>query len=310
MSWVLIMSPSMPVTSVIAVTFRVPSDSRVTWMIRLTADGDLLPDGALGQIEVRHRHHRVEAIERVARAVGVDRRQAAVVAGVHRLQHVERFVAPDLADDDAIRTHTQGVDHEVALPDRALAFDVGRPRLEPDDVALPHHQLGGVLDRDDALEVRDEAGEHVEQRRLAGAGAARHDDVQPAGDRRAQEIEHRLRHRLALDEVVGAEPAGAKPPNRERRAVDRERRDDRVDARAVPQARVDHRARLVDAAADGADDALDDLHQVPVVPEDDVGQLEPAVPLDVDLIEAVDEDVRDVGVAQQRLRAVPDRRAR
>ena len=39
------------------------------------------------------------------------------------------------------------------------------------------------------------------------------------------------------------------------------------------QARVDHRARLVDAAADRADDALDDLHQVPVVLEDDVGAL-------------------------------------
>ena len=207
-------------------------------------------------------------------------------------------------------THTQRVDHEVALPDRALAFDVRRPRLEPDDVTLAHHQLGGVLDRDDALEVRDEAGEHVQQRRLAGAGAARHDDVETAGDRRAQEIEHRLGHRLALDHVFGADPAGAKTPDRERRAVDRERRNDRVDARPVPQPRVDHRARLVDAAADGADDALDDLHQVAVVPEEDVGQFEPAVSLDVDLVEAIDEDVRDVLDRGAALRAGPGRRAR
>ena len=64
-----------------------------------------------------------------------------------------------------------------------LPFDVRRPRLEPHDVALPQHQLGGVLDRDDALAVADEAREDVEQRRLAGAGAARDDDVEPAGRR-------------------------------------------------------------------------------------------------------------------------------
>ena len=73
------------------------------------------------------------------------------MAGVHRLQHVERFLAADLADDDAIGPHTQGVDHELPLPDGALAFDVGRPRLEPRHVLLVQLQLGGVLDGHDAL---------------------------------------------------------------------------------------------------------------------------------------------------------------
>ena len=35
--------------------------------------------------------------------------------------------------------------------DRALAFDVGRPRFEPDHVLLVQLQLGGVLDGRDAL---------------------------------------------------------------------------------------------------------------------------------------------------------------
>ena len=39
----------------------------------------------------------------------------------------------------------------MALPDRALAFDVRRPRFQPDDVLLLQLQFGGVLDRDDAL---------------------------------------------------------------------------------------------------------------------------------------------------------------
>ena len=73
------------------------------------------------------------------------------MAGVHRLQHVERLFAADLADDDAIGPHTQGVDDQLALAHRALPFDVRRPRFQPDDVALPQRQLGRVLDGDDPL---------------------------------------------------------------------------------------------------------------------------------------------------------------
>ena len=52
--------------------------------------------------------------ERVARRVRVDRRQRALVARVHRLEHVERLGAADLADDDAVGPHAQCVPHEVA----------------------------------------------------------------------------------------------------------------------------------------------------------------------------------------------------
>ena len=46
--------------------------------------------------------------------VGVDRGQRAVVAGVHRLQHVQRLGAAALADDDPVGPHAQGVAHQVA----------------------------------------------------------------------------------------------------------------------------------------------------------------------------------------------------
>ena len=59
--------------------------------------------------------------------------------------------------------------------------------------------------------------------------------------------------------------------------------------------------RLVDAAADRGDDPVDDPHDVVVVLEDDVRQLELAGPLDVDLARAVDHDLRDRLVAQERL---------
>ena len=143
---------------------------------------NLLPHGFLRQVGRAHRDHRLDTGQRVARRVGVHGGQRSVVTGVHRLQHVEGFLAADLADHDAIRPHTQGVDHELTLLDGALAFDVGRTGLETHDVLLVHLQFGRVLDRDDALLRRDEAGEHVEERRLTGAGAAADQTVQPRLD--------------------------------------------------------------------------------------------------------------------------------
>ena len=87
----------------------------------------------------------------------------------------------------------------------------------------------------------------------------------------------------------------------EGRAVDRERRRDHVDARAVHQAGVADRRGFVDAAADLADDALADVHQLRVVAEADIGQLDLAADLDVGAGGAVDHDVGDVVARQQRL---------
>jgi hypothetical protein len=81
----------------------------------------------------------------------------------------------------------------------------------------------------------------------------------------------------------------------------RQRRDDRVDAGAVGQAGVDHRRRLVDAPADRGDDPVDDAHDVVVVLEDDVRQLQLARSLDVDLARAVDHDFRDGVITEERL---------
>ena len=92
---------------------------------------DLLADRAQRQVDAGHQDEHLEAGERVARRVRVDRRQRAVVARVHRLEHVERLRAANLADDDAVGPHAQCVAHEVADADLALALDVRRARLEP-----------------------------------------------------------------------------------------------------------------------------------------------------------------------------------
>src|SRR5919106_6182934 len=117
--------------------------------------GHLLTNGAQRQVDTGHQHHRLEAGQHVARRVGVAGGHRAVVARVHGLEHVQRLAGTTLPDDDAIGAHAQGVAHELADRDRTLALDIGRPRLERHDVLLAELELGGVLDRDDPLVVRD-----------------------------------------------------------------------------------------------------------------------------------------------------------
>ena len=142
------------------------------------------------QLEAGHHDHGFQPGQGVARRVGVQRGHRAFVAGVHGLEHVERFRSAALADDDSFGPHTQGVSHQVGGGDRALAFDVRRPGFQPHHVVLLQLQFGRVFDRDDAVGVGNEARQRVQQRRLAGAGAAGNEDVQPGLDRPFQQHHH------------------------------------------------------------------------------------------------------------------------
>ena len=156
------------------------------------------------------------------------------------MEHVEGFAATTLADDDPVGPHSQRVLDEVADGDRTLAFDVRGAGLEAHDVGLTELELDRVLDRHDALVARDEAREDVQHRRLARARAARDEDVEMAGNARGQQLGRFCRDRALLDEMVDLQRVAGELSNGERRAVDGERRDDRVDAGAVSEAGVDH----------------------------------------------------------------------
>jgi hypothetical protein len=99
-------------------------------------------------------------------------------------------------------------------------------------------------------------------------------------------------------EVVGGHAVGAEAADRQHGAVQRQRWDDGVDARAVRQARVHHRRGLVDAPPDARNDAVDDPQQVRLVAEAQLGALQLAVTLDKDLVRPVDQDVGDLRVRQ------------
>ena len=87
----------------------------------------------------------------------------------------------------------------------------------------------------------------------------------------------------------------------ERGAVDGQRRDHRVDAGAVGESGVDHRAGLVHATTDAGHDLVDGAAEVVLVAELGVDQGQLAASLQVDLAGTVDHDLGDVGVAEEGL---------
>src|SRR5271165_127156 len=113
--------------------------------------GEVHADRLERQVEVRHHDHVFDAVKRIARRVGVNRRHRPVVPRIHRLQHVERHGAADFANDDAVRAHAQSIAEELALCDLADAFDVGRARLHLHHMRLLKTELDRVFDRDYAF---------------------------------------------------------------------------------------------------------------------------------------------------------------
>src|SRR5690242_14776183 len=134
--------------------------------------GDMTPNRDIRNVEAAHRDHRLEAAQSVPRSVRVNRRERTVVARIHGLEHVQRFFATNLTDDDAVGTHTQRVDNELPLLNRAPAFDVGWTRLQSNHVVLVELQFGRILHGDDAFAIRNVRRQNVKERRLAGTRAA------------------------------------------------------------------------------------------------------------------------------------------
>jgi hypothetical protein len=75
--------------------------------------------------------------------------------------------------------------------------------------------------------------------------------------------------------------------------------DDRIDARTVGQARVDHRRRLVAAPTKRRDDPINNAAHMVFVSETGVGLVQLAVALDPDLIGTIDHNLADRIIGEQ-----------
>ena len=164
--------------------------------------GDLLANGLQRQSDRALKHHGLQTAEHILGGVGVAGGEGAVVTGIHGLEHVQSLAAAALADDDPLRTHTKRGLDQIADRDLTHAGGVGVSRLQADQIVdALDLQLGGVLDRDDALVVRDVVGKGVEEGRLAGARAAGDEDVVLGPDQKLQLVGDLLGDRAVFDEL-------------------------------------------------------------------------------------------------------------
>ena len=295
-----------PVISAIEVTLRLPSDRRWSCTIRRMAAA-IWP--------------RIEAIVigRPAMPISCSRREIASRGLLAWMVAIEPswpvFMACSMSKASSPR-HSPRMMRSGRM--RSAFLTSSRWRISPlpsmlggrvsmrADMRLLQLQFGGVLDGDQALLLRDEGRQRVEHRGLAGAGAAGDD----RGDARlhggGQQLRHLRLDRADLDQLVQVERLLGEFADRHQRAVDADRPHRDVDARAVEQARVAQRMRFIDPAADRGDDLVDDAQQMRLVLEAHAARLEQAAALDIDAFVAVDQDVADGRVLEQRLeRAEP-----
>nr|GEU28173.1 hypothetical protein [Tanacetum cinerariifolium] len=198
----------------------------------------------------------LQAPERRARVVGVKRGRAALVAGVPGVEQVERFGAPHLANQDAVRPHAQD-DLEQRRHrhiDGGVVLDVVLgSALDLADVFDDAHPLGGSVP--DHL-----ADDGVDGGGLAGPGTAAHQDIEVAVDGVHQRLVVALRHDARLHVLLQRKHGNRTLPDGERR-----RGDDGAElageARAVDRQLAFHQRRaggdgLAERAGHGADQRL------------------------------------------------------
>src|SRR6185437_8403588 len=148
-------------------------------------------------------------------------------------------------------------------------------------------------DRHHPFVAGDEARQGIEKRGLTATGAAADENVEARLDARFHQHRHFRREGLVVEKVFELQGVGPEAANAEAWAVEGDRWNDGIDAGAVWQAGVHHRAGFIDAPADFRYDAVDDLQQVIVVAEFDLGLLQFAAALNVHLERAVDENIAD-----------------
>ena len=223
------------------------------------------------------------------------------MTGIHGLEHVKRFACANLAHDNAIRTHTQSVLHEIALVYLAAPFNVGRAGFQPSDVALLQLEFGRVFNGDDAFALVDEARQGIQHRGFTRAGSARDKHIAARAHDGSQHFRHWFRHRTQINQLLHADRDFGELTNRKQRAIKRQRSDDRIYAAAVAQTGIDKWRAFIDPAADRADNFLNDPHQMLLILESHTTALQHTATLDKDGVCAVYQDISDAFIFKQRL---------
>ena len=103
--------------------------------------GDLIANGPEWKFDPRHEDHGLQPAQAVSRGVGVDSGDRPVVPSVHGLQHVQCRAVSHFSDDYSVGAHSQRVSNEISDRNLPAALDVGRARLQSQNVLLMELEL-------------------------------------------------------------------------------------------------------------------------------------------------------------------------
>ena len=97
--------------------------------------------GAALGISRLHQHHRLQPGDCVLRRIRVNRGHRSGMSSVHRLQHVDRLIAPAFADDNPVEGLSCA--RSIFSPDRAMVYSplplgIGRLGFQRNDMLLLH----------------------------------------------------------------------------------------------------------------------------------------------------------------------------
>ena len=130
-----------------------------------------------------------------------------VMACVHRLKHVYRFVSATLSNDDSIWTHPETLDQKVTC---CHGF---RKRLcyQADYMRLFELEFGNILNGEEPLSFRNELRKAVQKRTLSGSGSTGDDDIHASDHAVSKEFRRLLRQCVICQEIPHGQPACSKP---------------------------------------------------------------------------------------------------
>ena len=226
------------------------------------------------------------------------------MAGVHGLQHIERFGAAHFADNDAVGVHAKACADQIRNANLPFAFRRAISGLESHQIFdVKELQFCGILYGDDALRGRDEGGERVQKGRFAGIGAAADKDVVAGGNGLFEKGGGLRGQRSVADQAFHGDGL-RKFAYGDSGTAEGDRRQHNVDTTAVGKTRIRNGGGDIDAAVYAAHNALNQVLQLFLARKTKVTALYLAAPLDENPVLAVYHDFRDIVSVEEFLEYV------
>ena len=154
-------------------------------------------------------------------------------------------------------------------------------------------KLGRILYRDDPLFLRDNRRERIEQGCLAAARSPGNRNVASSADSPFQKRLDQGIERPQIPHLPQGKRMGAEFPDGYRRAIQRQRRNHRVDPVPFRQTGIYHGGRFVNSPSQRPHDPVDQRIHLGVFSEWVLGLIEVPLPLVIQRLGAIHHDLRD-----------------